>query len=127
MALNPGKTQVLWIDSGLNSPTVSIGSSLATPVNTIEFLGLKFDRKLKSDPHIRSITSAVATLVGLTRRLKVHLPPRVWGRISCMTSWCFIIGGRQENFCSVLGVINKENHLHCNNVAPFFPINISMG
>ena len=25
-------------------------------------------------------------------------------RISCMTSWCFIIGGRQGNFCSVLGV-----------------------
>ena len=47
MALNPGKTQVLWIGSGLNSPTVSIGSSLVTPVDTIEFLGLKFNRKLK--------------------------------------------------------------------------------
>ena len=74
MALNPEKTQLLWICSGATSLTVTIGGSTVHPVNTIDFLGVKFDRRLKSDPHIRSLISATASLAGIARRLKIHLP-----------------------------------------------------
>ena len=74
MALNPEKTQVLWIGPGTTSPKVMIGNSLVSPVESIEFLGLKFNRDLKSDPHIATLNSAVASLAGVARWLKVHLP-----------------------------------------------------
>ena len=74
MALNPEKTQVLWIGPGTTSPKVMIGNSLVSPVESIEFLGLKFNRDLKSDPHIATLNSAVVSLAGVARWLKVHLP-----------------------------------------------------
>ena len=40
--------------------------------HTVQF---KFNRGLKSDPNIQSLTFAVASLVGVARRLKFHLPP----------------------------------------------------
>ena len=46
-------------------------------MDTLDFLGVKFDRKLRSDPHIRSLISATALLAGITRHLSVHLPPEV--------------------------------------------------
>ena len=75
LTLNPEKTQVLWINSGKFSPCIKIGSSLVTLVNSVGVLGMKFDRSLKSDPHIRELTSVVASLTGVARYLRVHLPP----------------------------------------------------
>ncbi len=74
LALNPDKTQILWIGTGSNTPDVAIGETTVKPTNTIEVLGLKFDRCLKSNPHLESITSSAASLAGLTRRLRAHLP-----------------------------------------------------
>ena len=85
MALNPDKTQILWMGSGSNSPRVNIGDISVAPVETIEVLGLKFTRRLKSDPYILALTSAMATIVGIARRLMIHLPLIVlleWLRLS---------------------------------------------
>ena len=65
----------MWINSGKLSPCVKIGSSLVTPVNSVGVLGMKIDRGLKSNPHIRELNSAVASLTGVARCLRVHLPP----------------------------------------------------
>ena len=74
LSLNSEKTQVLWINSGRLQLCVLIGDSGVTPVDSIEVLGTKFDRGLGSDPHLRELTSAVASMAGLARRLKIHLP-----------------------------------------------------
>ena len=49
-------------------------NSLISPVETIDFLGLKFDYSVNSDPHIRKLISDVASLAGVARHLKVYLP-----------------------------------------------------
>ena len=53
---------------------VSICDSVVTPVDSIKVLGTKFDRGLGSDPHVRKLTSALASMAGLARCLKIHLP-----------------------------------------------------
>ena len=43
MALNPDKTQILWAGSRPSSMPVIIGNSTVSPVDTLDFLGIKFD------------------------------------------------------------------------------------
>ena len=70
MVLNKEKTQVLWIGSGLTTSVVNIGNSLVPPVESIEVLGVKFNRSLKSDPHIAALTSAANSYKGVARQLE---------------------------------------------------------
>ena len=44
-------------------------------MDTIEDLGLKFDHRQKSGPHIQALTSSAAMIVGMARCLCIHLPP----------------------------------------------------
>ena len=70
MALNPEKTQ-----SGRGKIPDGHGWLLSSfPVVTIEVHGLKFNRNLKSDPHLNEIILAIASLAGITRHLRGHLP-----------------------------------------------------
>ena len=62
LILNPEKTQVLWLGSGMKSPSVLVGNTLVPPKSSIDILGMKFDRSLSSDPHIRELISASASL-----------------------------------------------------------------
>ena len=41
---------------------------------TIEVFGLKFNRNLKSDPHLNEMILAVASLAGVAQCLRAHLP-----------------------------------------------------
>ena len=75
LSLNPEKTQLMWVNSGKMSSCVSVGSSLVSSVDLIEVLGIKFDRGLSSNPHIQKLISSVASLTGVTRCLRVDLPP----------------------------------------------------
>ena len=77
MALNPEKTQVIWFGSGSKSPKVMVGNALVSPVESIEILSLKFGHDLKSDPHISTLISSVASLAGAARRLRIHLPAQL--------------------------------------------------
>ncbi len=74
LALNPDKTQIVWAGSGTITPSVSIGETVVTPSNTIEILGLKFNRNLKTNPHLEAVTASAASLSGIARRLRAHLP-----------------------------------------------------
>ena len=75
LSLNPEKTQVLWIESGSNTPAVLVSNSHVHPVDTVDILGMKFDRALRSDPHIQELNSAMASLAGVARCLRAYLPP----------------------------------------------------
>ena len=75
LTLNLEKPQVLWINSGKMRPCVMIGESQVTPMDSIEVLGMKFDRGPGSDPHVMELSSAVSSIACLARGLKLHLPP----------------------------------------------------
>ena len=75
LSLNPEKTQVLWINSGKESPVVSVGSARVPPSNTINILGMQFDSGLRADPHVQELITSVASMAGIARRLRVHIPP----------------------------------------------------
>ena len=66
---------MLWIGYGSNIPAVLVGNSHVHPVDTVDILGMKFDCALRSDPHIRELNSAMASLAGVASRLRVYLPP----------------------------------------------------
>ena len=114
MALNPDKTQILWIGSGSNSPRVTIGDISVAPVETIEVLGLKFTRRLKSDPYILTLTSAMATIVGIARCLMIHLPLIVlleWLRLSWLVRLATVLQ-QQFSHDSLMMIQNRPTLLN---------------
>ena len=74
MVPNLDKTKILWVGLGNKSLSVAIGHLTLKPVKCIEVLGLKFNRKLKLDPHIQVFTLASAAIASTARSLTVHLP-----------------------------------------------------
>ena len=74
LSLNPDKTQILWIGSGSDTPNVVIGDATVIPSDTIEVLGLKFNKSLKTNPHLEAVTASAASIAGLARHLRAHLP-----------------------------------------------------
>ena len=74
LALNPDKTQILWVGTGTNCPDVAVGDINVASGNNIELLGLKFNRHLKSNPHLEALTASAASIAGMARRLYTHLP-----------------------------------------------------
>ena len=81
-------SQVIWFGSGSKSTKVMVGNALVSPVESIEILGLKFGRDLKSDPHINTLISSVASLAGVARHLRIRLPAHLvlWEPLSSARS-----------------------------------------
>ena len=79
MALNPERTQLLWIGSGLSSPDIMVGNTLISQVEMIDFPGLKFGRNLKSD--ISLLIYGINSLAGGCK-----MPPGSPSDKVC--SWC---------------------------------------
>ncbi len=74
LSLNPGKTQVLWIGGGALPPSTNIGGTLVAPTETLQLLGLSFDRRLTLNPHLQALVGVAGSLHALARRLLIHLP-----------------------------------------------------
>ncbi len=74
LSLNPGKTQVMWIGGSASPPPTNIGGTLVAPSDTLQLLGLSFDRRLTLTPHFRTLVEVAGSLQALARRLLVHLP-----------------------------------------------------
>ena len=73
MALNLEKTQLLSGGSDCKYPWLTIVGTTVSPVEAMQVLGMKFNRGLKSDPYIKSVTSAATTIAGMIMRLILHL------------------------------------------------------
>ncbi len=120
LALNEGKTQVLW--SPCKGPPIRVGSCLVPPAEKLEVLGVSFDRQLSPTPYLNSLISSAKSLAATARRLSFHLPKNLLR--SVMGS---LLRGRIGYACSVLpprfSASDPSNTLMCqlqvgvNNVA----------
>ncbi len=74
LSLNAGKTQVLWIGGGSSPPSITVGDMMVPPAETLQLLGLQFDRRLTLTPYLQVLAGVAGSLHALARRLLVHLP-----------------------------------------------------
>ena len=72
LALNESKTQVIWFPSR-DSP-IKVGSSLVTPDDKVEVLGVSFDKLLSPAPYLSSLISSARAMTAIAKRLRLHLP-----------------------------------------------------
>jgi hypothetical protein len=76
LAMNASQTQLLFSSNAGNVDdlTVEVDGSIIKPTNTIELLGVCYDRKLSTAPHFRSLLAAMRQLALVVARLANHLP-----------------------------------------------------
>ncbi len=72
LALNEGKTQVLW--SSKKSAPIKVGASVVAPADRLEVLGVSFDKSLSPLPYVNSLISSARAMTAIARRLSLHLP-----------------------------------------------------
>jgi hypothetical protein len=74
--LNASKTQLLFSSNAGNvrDVTVEVEGCTIKPTNTIELLGVCYDRKLSTTPHVWSLLAAVRQRASVVARLANHLP-----------------------------------------------------
>jgi hypothetical protein len=76
LSMNASKTQLLFLANAGNvaDVTVEVDGSTISPSNTIVLLGVGYDRKLSTTPHVRSLLAAVRQRASVVARLANHLP-----------------------------------------------------
>jgi archaellum component FlaG (FlaF/FlaG flagellin family) len=76
LSMNATKTQLLLSANAGNvsEVTVEVDGNTILPGNVIELLGVRYDRKLSTTPHIRSLLVAVRQRASVVERLANHLP-----------------------------------------------------
>jgi hypothetical protein len=76
LSMNASKTQLLLSANAGNvaDVTMDVDGNTITPSNTIELLGIGYDRKLLMTPHIRSLLADVRQRALVFARLANHLP-----------------------------------------------------
>ena len=75
LALNASKTQLLWSSRGIGNPSVlKIGATEVSSADTLEMLGVAYDRALTSAPYIKKQLAAAKAIRGTVRRLALHIP-----------------------------------------------------
>jgi hypothetical protein len=76
LSMNASKTQLLFSSRAGNvaETPVEVDGSIIYPVDTIELLGVRYDRKLSSAPHIKALLAAVRQRASVICRLANHLP-----------------------------------------------------
>ncbi len=75
LTLNESKTQVLWCPS--KGRPIRVGNSEVPPADSVEVLGVSFDKSLAPAPYLASLISSARMLTATARRLSLHLPPAV--------------------------------------------------
>jgi hypothetical protein len=74
--MNAGKTQLLLSShaGNVSETTVEVDGNVIHPGDVIELLGVRYDRKLSTSPHIKSLLAAVKQWALVVARLANHLP-----------------------------------------------------
>jgi hypothetical protein len=76
LSMNASKTQLLFSSragNGTETP-VEVDGTVIYPANTIELMGVRYDRKLSTTPHIEALLAAVRQGASVVARLANHLP-----------------------------------------------------
>jgi hypothetical protein len=76
LSMNAAKTQLLLsLHAGnVSETTVEVDGNTIHPGEVIELLGVRYDRKLLTTPHIKSLITAVRQRASVVARLANHLP-----------------------------------------------------
>jgi hypothetical protein len=76
LSMNAAKTQLLLSShaGNVSETTVEVDGNTIHPGNVIELLGVRYDRKLLTTPHIKSLLGAVRQRASVLARLANHLP-----------------------------------------------------
>jgi hypothetical protein len=76
LSMNASKTQLLFSSRAGNvtETPVEVDGSIIYPADTIELLGVRYDRKLSTAPHSKALLAAVRQRASIISRLANHLP-----------------------------------------------------
>jgi hypothetical protein len=76
LSMNAAKTQLLLSThaGNVSEVTVEVEGNTILPGNVIELLGVRYDRKLTTTPHVKSLLAAVRQQASVVTRLANHLP-----------------------------------------------------
>jgi hypothetical protein len=76
LSMNAAKTQLLFSSRAGNvtDTTVEVDGSIIHPGKVIELLGVKYDRRLTTGPHVKALLAAVRQRASVISRLANHLP-----------------------------------------------------
>jgi hypothetical protein len=76
LSMNASKTQLLFSSRAGNvtETPVEVDGSVIYPVDTIELLGVRYNRKLSTMTHIKALLTAVRQRASVVARLANHLP-----------------------------------------------------
>jgi hypothetical protein len=76
LALNAGKTQLLFSagSGNVNAAAVTVDGKKIVAKDTIEFLGVKFDRRFGTAKHEKALVAAVRQRASVIKRISNHLP-----------------------------------------------------
>jgi hypothetical protein len=76
LSMNAAKTKLLFLlqAGSVANITVEVDRSIIHPGNVIELLGVKYDRRLSTGPHIKALLAAVRQRASVVSRLANHLP-----------------------------------------------------
>ncbi len=74
LAVNREKTQVMWIQASAGPP-VHVGDVMVQDSNSLDLLGVSFNKALKSTPYLKSQATATRRIRGAISALSRHLPP----------------------------------------------------
>ncbi len=81
LAVNKDKTQVMWIRA-TPGPTVSIGNVLVSDSNSLDLLGVSFDKSLRATSFLKAQASATRRIRGAISALSRHLPSDVVTKVA---------------------------------------------
>ncbi len=74
LAVNKEKTQVMWIQPAAG-PAICVGDVMVEDSDSVDLLGVSFNKGLKSTPYLKSQASATRRIKGAIVALSRHLPP----------------------------------------------------
>jgi hypothetical protein len=76
LSMNASKTQLLFSSRAGNvtETPVEVDGRVIHPVDTIELLGVRYNRKLSTTPHMKALLTSVRIRASVVARLANHLP-----------------------------------------------------
>ncbi len=81
LAVNEAKTQVMWIRTS-TGPAIQVGHTPIFDSNSLELLGVTFDKRLRSTPYLKAQVSATKRIRGAITAISRHLPSPIVTKIA---------------------------------------------
>ncbi len=81
LAVNESKTQVMWVRTA-TGPSISIGNTTVGDSNSLDLLGVCFEKSLRSTPFLKAQASATRRINGAVAALSRHLPSHIVSKVA---------------------------------------------